>query len=519
MCNATRGPCMHQHATPALDRARRFLREQLRLCRRADRQRLASARTMADACDVSHVTMLKAVRELVSRGVLRSSPGRGIELVTRRLRGKRAAPPSRAKWPYVAEMIASDIVQGTFPAGERLPLPKQLAYHYGVSPPTLRQALRHLVWRNVLRPERRTHRVVDMHRRSGANTMVLITRGDRQMVPAMTTPRTRASLYELERECVRRGLVLDVVLCDYSTGRLYSLYGDRCILDDPHRLGSALGFLVWPVSIMPEHQDTIRRRVRRTGLPVSVMLELDTDERRSAWPLDRLTHLLKPALGRTAGVHAAQYLYSLGHRRVAFISHISGTRWSSERLAGLREVFGADGVIDCTPPVPVSSPPPPFPSAIEEAVSTALESAGRAAGIGEELLTRTADSMRWETLRMERHHRDAGLLRPCFEQALMGDDISAWVCINDAAALEALSFLRVRGCGVPRDLSVVGFDNSEEAHYRTLTSYDFNARGLAQAMVGQVLRWVGLPPQRPRAALEVPGMVVPRGSTAAPRGA
>jgi LacI family transcriptional regulator len=104
--------------------------------------------------------------------------------------------------------------------------------------------------------------------------------------------------------------------------------------------------------------------------------------------------------------------------------------------------------------------------------------------------------------------------RPLFEQALALRDATAWICVNDRLALIALSFLREHGIAVPKEISIVGFDNLPvETFDRRLTSYDFNASGFVHRMLNFIAR-----PPRPRGRylhdpIEVEGTVMVRDTT------
>jgi DNA-binding LacI/PurR family transcriptional regulator len=106
-------------------------------------------------------------------------------------------------------------------------------------------------------------------------------------------------------------------------------------------------------------------------------------------------------------------------------------------------------------------------------------------------------------------------LRPLFERALRQTDATAWICGTDGTALEALSFLRGQKVRVPRDLSVVGFDNAPvRAIEERLTTLDFNPMGFVHGMLNFIVR-----PSRPRgryrhAPIEVDGVIIERDTTA-----
>jgi DNA-binding LacI/PurR family transcriptional regulator len=119
----------------------------------------------------------------------------------------------------------------------------------------------------------------------------------------------------------------------------------------------------------------------------------------------------------TASETATRYLLQLGHARVAYLGHRFGYQSDAERHAGYLRALDAAGV-------------PPVPELIVYGDST-LEGAMRAM---EELLSRP--------------------VRP-----------TAVFCYNDLSAIGALRAARVAGLQVPRDVSIMGFDDLPIAPY------------------------------------------------------
>ena len=101
-------------------------------------------------------------------------------------------------------------------------------------------------------------------------------------------------------------------------------------------------------------------------------------------------------------------------------------------------------------------------------------------------------------------------LQPLFEQAIAMPAITAWVTANDAIAVCALEFLRVRGVDVPGRISLISFDDSVSAMTRRITSYNFNLPGIVSAAFRHVLR-SNHQTQAPRSrTVEIPGTIVER---------
>jgi DNA-binding LacI/PurR family transcriptional regulator len=62
-----------------------------------------------------------------------------------------------------------------------------------------------------------------------------------------------------------------------------------------------------------------------------------------------------------------------------------------------------------------------------------------------------------------------------------------WIASSDRIALECLTWLADQGVKVPQDLALMGFDDSQDANRRELTSFRFDTPAMAKAMVRQIL--------------------------------
>lgn len=83
---------------------------------------------------------------------------------------------------------------------------------------------------------------------------------------------------------------------------------------------------------------------------------------------------------------------------------------------------------------------------------------------------------------------------------------------NDKIGLQALEYLRNQGVSVPRDISVVGFDNTREALAADLTSFDFNLPAIVHTMLDHIVNYDGWK-RRDRIRREVEGVLIERGSS------
>jgi LacI family repressor for deo operon, udp, cdd, tsx, nupC, and nupG len=156
-----------------------------------------------------------------------------------------------------------------------------------------------------------------------------------------------------------------------------------------------------------------------------------------------------------AAILATQHLLEFGHRSIAFINGPTQTPLSKDRLRGYREALKGAGIA--------------FDKALVVRGDFSLASGERAA---------------------------AALLDG-------GARCSAIFAANDAMGIGAIRTLRARGLVVPRDISVVGFDDIEFAQYvePPLTTIHQPRREIGRATMARMIAKLG-------AAGDGPGQVV-----------
>ncbi|MGO4426288.1 substrate-binding domain-containing protein, partial [Streptomyces sp. MCAF7] len=104
--------------------------------------------------------------------------------------------------------------------------------------------------------------------------------------------------------------------------------------------------------------------------------------------------------------------------------------------------------------------------------------------------------------------------------ALIERGCTAVVCASDMMALGAIRAARQQGLAVPRDISVVGFDDSTLIAFTDppLTTIRKPVQSMGQAAVRALLEEIGGTPAPPSEFVFLPELVV-RGSTASAHGA
>jgi hypothetical protein len=418
--------------------------------------------------------------------------------------------------------LRRDSYGGQFSGGV-LPPVGMLAERYGVCTHTMRKALRLLADEGVVVRQRR-RLVLSTPRPHPYATVVLLARGQLQRIgkseEAVFLPlssRTQEQLRALELYCARLDVHLQCVPCVYVGAGLKAGMGDSD-LGRVLRRRPVVGALVWTMAIdlrsVRELVRTLSRRARRIAL-----LDDNAESAPLSWvqsPASVRCHSV--ACGPGDGRVAARYLLRLGHRRCALITGWPEQAWSQNRLRGAMEAFAeaGHGSAELFAPSVLENPSRDRTTVAD--IRVALE------GVLDRSVPRSDG---WHGLLRAEPPLFDGLssvvgrallqrrLESVFERCAGRRDITAWLCANDAVALEALRFARSRGIRVPGEISIVGFDDCAEALYRNLTTVNFNAPALVRAMVDYVLVdkarpwWAG----EGAAAGAVESFVVERGSS------
>jgi DNA-binding LacI/PurR family transcriptional regulator len=281
-----------------------------------------------------------------------------------------------------------------------------------------------------------------------------------------------------------------------------------------------LGYLVLAFRLEPEWMVTLMNLLRQTGKPVAVLDELGEDHvERAVAPLkdDPRFKLFRASATQTAGAAVGRYLAALGHRHVACISAAPTESWSTRRVAGLASVFNELGLPGAVQQFGLPSEDlRPVDTIIPDSLLRPMQDAF--VHLQEQLHDprdrQPVDMMRNLLAAECRRSRLTRLYDRVREEA---PEATAWVGTNDAAVLPAIAYLHARKVVVPRDMTLVGMDDTVEASADGLSSFSFSAPAVAEAMLEHV---AGYSPARHRgrrvSLVEVPGVVVERTSSGPP---
>lgn len=509
---------MHDDASAGV-RAHRHLRALIAEARGQGTTRLPTVRQMCAACDVSTVTMCKALRVFRDEGVVTVRPGAGVHVRAgsdQSVTPRRAADAPRVhrRWEQVRKEIVADITAGRLPPGSRLPSYKELGQRYGACFTTVRRAVLSLVERNTLVADRGRHRVYQPPSRATRASLAIVARGPK----GTWTPRSAEFWRVLEKEARRLNLQLEHCIYDGWAGMKEVHSVNFGTLRELQRRRPVLGFMVWTISMGAGHVVDLLRMLARQSTPIAVVDEEDVlvaeGHERSFGAACRFFPM---AVGETAGQVVGRYLLSLGHRRIAYVMPDTRLSWSRRRLAGLCEACEDMGENAVREYGLESAGTVARATAVTTGSAAARELDARLRAVERQFVRPDKRSIEPPYSRPLHHLLSRSVLQqhmePVFDRMLADSERTAWVGGNDDIALMALDYLTRRGVRLPRARSLVGFDDSPAALTADLSTYNFNVVAVAQAMLEHIVEY--RPPRQgaPAPPLEIPGMVIERATS------
>jgi DNA-binding GntR family transcriptional regulator len=411
---------------PAVRAAIDFLRVGIAAGSWARDRHLPTTAELGRQAEVSKASMGQAVRVLVGEGTLDARPGRGIRLGSPSISRKPKAR-LRSKIETLTSDLVNNIVMGEYGPNDELPSLKELEDSFGVCFRSIRRVIDSLVEEGILSPRGRGYRVNNRASRSGFKKLVLIVgreHGQRLSEYSYARSYFYPLLYALERECSRRNIRLEV---EHPPARIQNFAQQK----------NVIGYFVAIDGDPTSETIELIRRLATFDVPVLVSRE---GHHRAFASLPASPNLLfLEDSNELAGFQVGRHLLSRGHRRAAYLTHFVDRGWSIQRYLGLVRAFRLAGL----------------PEAVT-VVSLGARDIGKG-GI---------------------------LLSPRIKTLLRASDNTALVACDDAlAAHSIIPVLHRRGATLGTSVSLVGFNDQLEAFEHRFTSYNFNAEGLAAAVL------------------------------------
>lgn len=505
---------MTESTSSAVNRAIEYLEAVIPRVADSGASRLPTAAVMAARAGVSVVTMLKAVRCLRDRGLLSVRHGAGIHVASRGSPMSTRSRPDMApcKWQRLRERVRCDLLCGSSPSEAVLPTIKELSSHYGADRRTVRKALDSLLEEGLLETDTRGFRLTAPAVPMSSGVVRLLVRAQSSGRVRPLAPRLGEQYRAVQRACSLAGVRLEIVPFQVRGAALCCRYGTEKLRLSRAQQAETLGFMVWTQALEPLNLPWFIERLCRYGRPVAVLDNSGALSGGLRGSAARFCRIVQVGLSAGCGHRMGRFLLSLGHRQVVYLD----AHGLPMRRAGLHQAFSDAGHGHAVA-VERGALRPEKDTVDDNRVDIMLREARIAFGIGDEkhrqyleALESLRDNLEWE-LGYGAHREQ---VRELYERARSHRDATAWVCSNDELALQLLRCAREHGPSVPESVSVVGFDDTEEAFLEGLTSYNFNVTGVVNTLVNHILRPSMSPVCRERCVPEeLDGYLSVRGSS------
>jgi len=525
-------------AQPAIQKTIEWLHRQIRQMRASSQNAFPPVRFMAQQAGVSLVTMQKALKMLQQQQLVAIYPGRGVFL---------SLPPKPADEHFdeqsdlaasvehgvesvpqhLAKMITDDIRTGRFYPGNELPVLLQLQAMYGGSVRSIRTALKMLRDRHLLQLRGKTYHVHHAKAAKKGAFIIVICAFSNPQRNMFYSPRSEDIWKYLEKRSLQRGLHLAICPFLQSDNQKQHPHFARKIAELVS--GQCMGFFVWTAGMHSGMLNRIIELTRPHGLPVALLEEFgvtDIPTFAKRYASDRFIHFFWRAISARSGAHMAQWVSERGHRHVAYFSKTLQRIDANNRCRGFKQAlqhYGAErGHL------------------YAYAVSGSLESKGRLASLkqsNEERFLNTSTKQQYSELlqsafekvkhfaaeediaRLEwagevivRSMHDQASFEPLLTKALQHKQISCWVVENDRLAIIAKQFLHQQG--MEEKIVLYSFDNTLDAVYHGISSYDFNSEAYVEAIIDFCLHSPGRQWKKKENITELQGSVIERSSSA-----
>lgn len=452
-----------------------------------------SIASLAKEAGISYSTMWRAL----NRGQVSTREAHGTPV-----------PDSRPVWVRTYDELRTRIDAGTYVQGKLLPAVTALALDMHVHFRTLKKALAALVEDGYLVARGPRYEVPQAAVTTKTAAVLCIVRGSgpTEIMPANL--RFNMLLRDLELACTHRGIHLHLHTVYYHGSTIHGI-------DTLHRAYSALerktllGTTVFTLGL--PQPDTVVHQAASRGAPLVVLDEHNLAECRRRHGHSPKLHWFALGNSERDGEAVGRYLLSMGHRHIGYVAHKSqltapracGLRKAVEKRGGTLTALGLHDIDQAT-------------------------AARQAANRNERLAVRAIESAgivppqhsydirllyRWRGQAERNMLRRASIVSSVIP-TLEGADISAVVGYND----EIMVILKEALANYPplaTRLSLIGFDDSQDAANHRLTSYNFNTAAYVARMLDVLIdggRERGRSGGGARAPVVLPGFVTERGS-------
>jgi DNA-binding LacI/PurR family transcriptional regulator/DNA-binding transcriptional regulator YhcF (GntR family) len=494
--------------------------------------RMPPIRVLAKQAQVSAAAMCSALSLLRDEGVISVIKNRGAYFGQpptddRGGRNFSSAPNESQRWQRLKIQIEKDIFNGIYSSGEAMPSLRDLQKSYDVSYKTLRKAMEAIAGEGVVAPHKKTYMVPHLKRAHG--TLVFIGAPEAASKISFGGYPVTEFLSALRREGGKS--LINVVILPFDPDRRKAVFENQLLaLQDKQ---SVVGYILW-TSMLPERKLDqalqILREMRRPEAKVG-SLERPVAVIDTTWDMavtNSLNHQADLAgwafriftvAGLLAGRRVGQYLLKHGHRKVAFLSYCHKELWSQHRYRGLLQAFQGAGFGDGVRKFVIEEVDDRFhglpgPPNLEAYRQRADEFLGASEITGQGYYAAYAmEQLNGSVANYIHQLKMAARVEPILTAVVEEPGLTACVGANDRMALLARDHFIKKGVRIPRELSVVGFDDSKAATDNELSSYSFTFSEIARKILSYVLS----PRQRmlvqDHNPVECEGLLIERGSS------
>ena len=474
-------------------------------------------RTLARQAGVSFVTMWKAVRTVKeSGGIKMPQPAQ-----TQNISSETAPSPQpfNLLWRKVHLRLKKDILSGRFVHSDFLPSYKELQYQYSVSFRTLKKVINELSNEGLIKPGRKGY-IVPAFTMSDSNAKIVALGCGWEDGKIWADYQDRNYFRILESECMLNKISLDNVVYFRQNNHLRFIHSAA---RQPYSLvkDTILGIIYIIANLEVDPCDVLKE-LEVVKKPIAVLDVVGYFNNHALPPGNRFVRLFTTTASLSPAKLAAQYLLRLGHKHIAFISPFHKAEWSKLRYAVCSAIYNDAG----------------YPSGVTPFVLDRFAYQWdyiKKPGNREDLQTLISQYAQWKKHAHAEFFKKFGNISysiskyltewncasgeiyqkmvPLFQKALRDTSITGWLMANDFAATLALDYLKEQNIRVPRDLSIMAFDNTLDAMEYQLSTYDFNNNGIVNMMLRYILSPSTIQAQDREKIIEVDGTIVVRRST------
>jgi len=484
-----------------------FLYQEISSRLKNDNLKLPPILELARRARVSPRTLQHGIDLYRKKGILVTKPGKGV-WISGKIETNRSLFPksplvvrSKFRSDQIAARLMDDILCHRFTYTDRIPSIEELKTRYNANYRTVKRALDIIDKQDIVplfKPEPAQAQPLP---RSFQNEIICIVRVKPSGRLLLEAERLIQNLQEI---CSKRNMRLRIFKMHYIGTSIEFLFPREKASFFKLKPHEPIGCIVYTLGIN-KGLSALLDMVRLKFICPRILL---------GWPAK--LNLLKTYPFRDSFVNFAiensqvsgnkigSYLYSLGHKKVAFFQSAQKADWSITRYNGIKDVYESAGMENA---VPIFRLPEKEFSRFEEDMyqidlkpfSTRFSSVQRA--LSDMACDLSYDKMQErelidQTRETSRGFYRANMLYQFFSQLLkkiiFSQDVSALICDNDLLAISFLRILKNLNISVPSQMSIISFDDSPEALASNLTSYNFNRYEQMRCLIDFLIQYKSL---------------------------